>query len=446
MAFLLRWVYTVGLTVSIPAILLRLWWKGRTNPGYRYHWKERLGIFVPPLQKGGLWIHAVSVGESVAAIPIIQALLERFPHLPITITSTTPTGYARIENSFKNKEAKEKIFHVYFPYDLPLYIKRFLNRVEPRLLVLMETELWPNCLWICKQRKIPILVVNGRLSAHSMAGYQRFKPVVKQMLDCVSLVVAQSEEDGARFVKLGLNKKRLVVTGNIKFDVPVQEGAFVEAIQLRVAWGVLRPVWIAASTHAGEEELILAAFDELRRIFNDLLLILVPRHPERFKPVANLLEQRGYRVVQRSSGNPVASDTQIYLGDTMGELGLLYAASDVAFVGGSLVPVGGHNTLEPAALGIPVIVGPHINNFIEITKLLTEAKALVKVSDTQSLTEAVSHWFTDRDARKLAGENGKAVVEKNRGAVDKVMELIQKQLKNNVTKTDIKGVSSAIVT
>ncbi len=418
---LLRWLYTALFVLAIPVILLRLWYRGLKNPAYRDRWLERFGIFKFPLQPGGLWIHAVSVGESIAAIPMIREFQKRFPTLPITVTTTTITGSARIQSTFGTE-----IFHVYFPYDLPWCIARALNTIRPKLLILMETELWPNCLWKCQQLQIPVMVANARLSPRSMQGYGRLRLITQQMLDCVTLVAAQSERDGARFVELGLALKRLMITGNIKFDVPLKEGIEIEAEKLRDNWGKDRLVFVAASTHAGEEEQVLTAFREIQKQFKDALLILVPRHPERFSSVATLVQNQGYSVVLRSSQAPVTLETQVFLGDTMGELSLFYAASDVAFVGGSFVTVGGHNTLEPVAVGIPVIVGPHIHNFVEITQLLLEAKALVQVSDSHALAAAVLHWFKLPQERKKAGSSGKEVVEKNRGAVSKIVDLAQK--------------------
>lgn len=430
-----RWIYTVALRVALPGFLLRLWWKGFQNPGYRYRWKDRLGIFLAPLRKGGLWIHAVSVGESMAAVPLIRELQKRFPNMPITVTSTTPTGYMRIENIFKDKS---KLFHIYFPYDLPGCLTRFLDRVQPDLLILMETELWPNCLWICKKRNIPVMIVNGRLSPRSMQGLQRIKRLTKQMMDCLTQVVAQSEEDGARFIELGLPSKRLMVTGNIKFDMVSRENVAIEAIKLRVSFGSMRPVWIAASTHAGEEEKILLAFREIQKRFKDILLILVPRNPERFRAVIDLVESKGYSVVLRSSKLSVNSKTQILIGDTMGELDLLYAASDVAFVGGSLVPIGGHNTLEPAAVGIPVVVGPFVHNFSEITQLLQRAGALIQIKEVEELTEVVLRWLNKTEERQFAGEQGKKVIERNRGVVTTLADLIQKQIKSDAQARAVK--------
>jgi len=423
--FLLRWLYTCLFVVGLPLVLLRLCWRSLKNPAYRARWGERFGIFKFPLQEGGLWLHAVSVGESIAAIPLIREFQRRFPTLPITMTTSTPTGSARVQNTFGSQ-----VFHIYFPYDLPWCFDRALKLIRPRLMILMETELWPNCLLKCQQLQIPVLIANARLSPRSMRGYGYIKLMTQTMLECVNLVAAQSERDGANFVKLGLAPERLVVTGNIKFDVPIKEGIEAEARKLRESWGKERLVFVAASTHAGEEEQVLNAFKEIQKQFKDALLILVPRHPERFAQVAALVQQQGYSVILRSSGSPATSETQVFLGDTMGEMNLFYAASDVAFVGGSFIAIGGHNTLEPAAAGIPVIVGPHVHNFIEITQLLSDAKALLQVSDSHTLAEAVLHWFASTEARKKAGNAGKEVVEKNRGAVSKIVDLAQNNFLN----------------
>jgi 3-deoxy-D-manno-octulosonic-acid transferase len=417
---LIRGFYTVAIAISIPVALLRLWWKGRRNPGYRERWTERFGFLKAPIQTGGIWVHVVSVGEAMAAVPLIRALQAQFPDQPITITSTTPTGFERVRDVFQGK-----VFQSYFPYDLPGNFKRFLNTVRPRILIIMETELWLNCFCVCREAGIPVLIVNGRLSPQSMQGYKYIGMITRQILDCITQVMAQSERDGTRFVELGLAPDRLLVTGNMKFDVALKEGIEEEGKLLRASWGT-RPVWIAASTHAEEEEIILEAFREIQKHYPRLLLILVPRHSERFDSVAALLEQQGYSVVRRSTQLPVSAETEVFLGDTMGELSLFYAASDIAFVGGSFVPVGGHNTLEAAALSVPTIVGPYVHNFVEITELLSTAGALVQTPNVQSLVQSVLHYLGDVPARQRAGVAGKAVVEKNRGAVKKmIMALIR---------------------
>jgi 3-deoxy-D-manno-octulosonic-acid transferase len=417
-----RGLYSALMTIAIPLLFMRLWWKGRKNPEYRLRWQERLAIFNrSSLQQKSIWVHAVSLGEAVAAIPLIRGLQKQYPDTPLVVTTTTPTGSQMIQNTFK-----ESVLHVYFPYDLPSIIHRFLDHFKPKILVLLETELWLHCLECTKRRNIPIVTVNGRISPKALGRYECILPITRLMLSCVTVVAAQSEQDGERFIKLGLPKERLVVTGNIKFDVPVKEDQIKQGEALKAQWN--RPVWVAASTHAGEEEQVLGAFKIILTEVKDALLILVPRHPERFDAVNNLILNQGFSVVTRKSEAPVLVETAVFLGDTMGELNLFYAASDLAFVGGSLIPIGGHNALEAAVLGIPVIMGPHTQNCVEITKLLSEASALVQISSSETLARAVIRWFKDPAERKRLGSQGKTVVEKNRGALNKMMRLIEEQL------------------
>ncbi len=415
---LLRYLYSLVFTLSIPVLLLRLWWKGRKNPDYRQRWAERFGFFKPPTKTGGLWLHAVSVGETMAAVPLIREYQKRFPEQPITLTSTTPTGYKAAQTIFKGA-----VFQVYFPYDLSWCFKHFLNSIRPTMLVVMEKELWFNCFWICHQRHIPVYIANGSLSQHSLKGYQIFQGMTRLMLSCITRVFAQSKTDADRFLALGIDPSRLIMNGNMKFDVAIKEGVEVAGKQFRETLGT-RPIWVAASTHVGEEELVLQAFKQILSFCTDALLILVPRHPERFETVGMLLTQQGYTFIKRSSGLPVTSGTQVLLGDTMGELMLLYAASDLAFVGGSLVPVGGHNTLEPAALGIPIIVGSYVDSYRDITKLLSDAGALVQANDSKALATAILQWFSDPKKRLQAGSVAKSVVEKNKGAVKQIVDVI----------------------
>ncbi len=416
---LVRWLYAVTFTLALPFIFLRLLWKSRKNPDYRQRWAERLGLFSAPQKKGGLWLHAVSVGESIAAVTIIKAFQKQFPHMPVTVTTTTPTGSKQIST-----QLGDTVFHIYFPYDLPWTFNAFLNRIQPTLVVIMETELWPNCLQVLKQRRIPILIANARLSPGSMKGYKRIKALTQEMLSSVTMVAAQSKMDGDRFLELGLPQTSLNVIGNVKYDMLLPEGIEAKGQSLRNQWGNTRPVLIAASTHAGEEEQVLKAFSILRENFKDLLLILVPRHRERFPLAAELLQAQGFHYVTRSSGETPNENTAVFLGDTMGEMLLLYAASDIAFVGGSLVPIGGHNTLEPAMLGVACIVGPHTHNFIEITQKLKTAGALVQIQNSETLAAAVNDWLKNSDKRLLAGNQGRQVVAENRGAVQKMMQLM----------------------
>jgi len=418
----LRFLYTFLFYLFVPLILLRLVWRGVRAPAYWRRWPERFG-FCPslPVQQS-LWIHAVSMGEVQAAVPLIHALRTRFPELPILVTTMTPTGSQRVREVFG-----DSVWHVYLPYDLPGAIARFLSRVRPRLLILMETELWPNLLHACQARAIPVILANARLSISSAAGYQRIASLTRQILANLTAVAAQTEVDAARFIDLGIRPTKVHVTGSIKFDTRLPAEFSEKAEMLRSQWGKDRAVWIAASTHEGEEEAVLEAFYELKKEFYDLLLVLVPRHPERFNRVAALCRRRGFIVARRSEGD-VNTKTEIYLGDTMGELSMLYAACDVAFVGGTLAPIGGHNLLEPAAVGLPVIMGPHVFECAEICRRLLEAQAAQQINDAEQLANAVKMYLSDATRRRQTGEKGRLFVENNRGALERLLSVISYQL------------------
>ncbi len=415
----MRFLYSLILYLLTPLVPLRLIWRGLRAPAYFRRWPERFGFFpVLPVDEV-LWVHAVSMGEVQAAVPLIRMLRARYPGLPLLVTTMTPTGSRRVRETFN-----EEVFHVYAPYDLPGAVRRFLDRTRPRLAVIMETELWPNLFHHCQRRGIPIVLANARMSQRSAAGYGRFAAFAREVLGCISAIAAQGQADAERLTALGADPARVHVTGSVKFDVKLPADLRARAEVLRSDWGCDRLVWIAASTHEGEEEQALDAFDILRRRVPHCLLVLVPRHPERFSRVAALCAKRGYRTVLRSEARPCAPDTDVFVGDSMGELMLFYAASDVVFVGGSLMPVGGHNPLEPAALGLPVLVGPHVFNFEDITRMLREAGALWQVRDARELAAAVETYLHDGDLRHTNGEKGRKVVENNRGALHKLMEIV----------------------
>ena len=419
----LRIVYTILLYLLAPAVLLRLFWRGLRSPAYLRRWPERFGFIEPPLGSRVIWLHAVSVGEVQAAEPVIRALLEQYPDHSILVTTVTPTGSARVLSLFDGEVA-----HVYAPYDLPGAVTRFFDRVRPCLAIVMETELWPNLFITCRRRSIPLLLLNARLSEKSVRGYRRARGLVAQTLAAVTQIAVQGDADAERFVALGADSARVSVTGNLKFEQRVVPSLLESAEALRRDWGTSRPVWIAASTHEGEDELVLDVFRQLCKQFRDCLLVLVPRHPERFEPVADLCHQRGLNTVLRSTREPCTAQTQVFIGDSMGELPLFYAASDVAFVGGSLVSHGGHNLLEPAALGIPVVTGPHVFNFAGICELLLAANACRKVGSAAGLERTVREWLQDANARHHAGEEGRRVVAKNRGALAAVLAMIDRQI------------------
>lgn len=415
-----RTLYTALFYLGLPLVAIRLWLRARKAPAYAKRIGERFTLGMPTLQPGGIWVHAVSVGESIAAAPMIRALLERYPTLPITVTCMTPTGSERIQALFANEA---RIQHCYLPYDLPCAAARFLDRVQPKLAVIMETELWPNHIHQCAKRGIPVALANGRLSERSARGYGRFSKLTAPMLAEMSLFAVQTEAEAQRFRDLGARPETVEVIGSIKFDLTIDPQLLQRAADLRNQWQAQdRPVWIAASTHEGEDEVVLDAHRRLLANHPDALLILVPRHPERFNSVFELCQREGFATVRRSTGANVDAQTRVLLGDTMGELLFLYALADSAFVGGSLVPNGGHNLLEPAALAKPVLSGPHLFNFLDIAAQLREAGALAEVDDAEGLAVEVQRLFElPRDAQRMA-EAGLAVMRRNQGALQRLVD------------------------
>ncbi|MGN4048900.1 lipid IV(A) 3-deoxy-D-manno-octulosonic acid transferase [Pseudomonas sp. SM4] len=422
-----RTLYTALFYLGLPLVAIRLWLRARKAPAYAKRIGERFSYGMPTLQPGGIWVHAVSVGESIAAAPMIRALLQRYPQLPITVTCMTPTGSERIQALFANEP---RIQHCYLPYDLPCAAARFLDRAQPKLAVIMETELWPNHIHQCAKRGIPVALANGRLSERSARGYGRFRKLTAPMLAEMSFFAIQTETEAQRFRELGARPETVEVTGSIKFDLTIDPALLQRAAELRGQWQALeRPVWIAASTHEGEDEVVLDAHRRLLANHPDALLILVPRHPERFNSVFELCQREGFSTVRRSTGANVDAQTSVLLGDTMGELLFLYALADSAFVGGSLVANGGHNLLEPAALAKPVLSGPHLFNFLDIAAQLREAGALAEVDDAEGLAVEVQRLFElPRDAQRMA-EAGLAVMRRNQGALQRLLDGLARLLK-----------------
>jgi 3-deoxy-D-manno-octulosonic-acid transferase len=418
-SYFMRFLYTVILYLLIPFILLRLVWRGFRAPAYWQRIPERFG-FLPTLPRGQyLWIHAVSVGEVHAAVPLIRALKNHYPDTDFLITTMTPTGSNQVIEIFK-----DSVQHCYLPYDLPDAITRFFAKVQPRLIILMETELWPNLLNTASKKGIAILLANARLSEKSAQGYQRVAPFTRQMLNNLTAIAAQTQEDANRFLRLGARQNAVFVTGSIKFDSDLPKNLKEYADDLRQQWGKQRPVWIAASTHEGEDEQIIRAFQKIKEVLSNCLLVLVPRHPERFNRVATLCEQQGFSIARRSKNQQCTENTEIYLGDTMGELLLLYAACDVAFVGGSLVPTGGHNLLEPAALGLPIVIGQYVFNFAEISRNLLNIQAATQISTTDELAEVLIFLLNNKAVCQKMGEKGQFFVEQNRGSLKKLLAII----------------------
>lgn len=424
MPSMMRPLYTILYIVLMPIILLRLLWRSRQAPAYRQRWRERFGIFSPPPfdhSKPIIWLHAVSVGETLAAVPLIKKLQREHPNWQWIITTTTPTGSERVRSVFG-----DTVFHVYAPYDLPLFLRHFLQRTQPTLLLVMETELWPNTIHSCHQRNIPVLIANARLSEKSARGYRKLAMLTHSMLSEVTCIAAQQQADGERFVQLGLPRNKLTVTGSIKFDLTIDAEIQQKAAELHEQWSTnnTRTIWLAASTHLGEDNIIIDAYTQLKKRFPDLLLVLVPRHPERFDSVSKQCADAGFQVIRRSTNTAPTSATDIVVGDTMGELLTFYGAADMTFVGGSLVPVGGHNLIEPAAWACPIISGSHLFNFSEVEKLLRDNNALMIADNAEQMAAQVSQWLHDDDLRRGFGERAKAVADSNRGALEKLCTLI----------------------
>ena len=415
----MRFLYTLAMFLVTPLLLLRLLARGRRSQPHRRRWPERFGFFDAPGLAGSLWVHAVSVGEVNAAEPLITALQRRYPNAPLVITTVTPTGAARVRQLFG-----DSAFHVYLPYDLPFAVRRFMNRIRPRLALIVETEIWPNLYFACHRRGIPLMIVNARLSTRSMRGYKPLRVLASSALACVDLIAAQSRTDAARYRLLGADSQKVWVSGNMKFDMPIPVGAVAEGAAMRSHWGVRRPVWMAASTHEGEELPLLEAHLKVLRRLPDALLLLAPRHPERFRLVEHTVRSLGFKVATRSVEGVPSAIHQVFVIDAMGQLMPFFAASDVAFVGGSLVPIGGHNLLEPAALSVPVLVGPHTFNFEEITRSLLEQGGAELVPDVERLGPAVLRLLLDDARRARMGEAAQQVFERERGAVQRVMQLI----------------------
>ncbi len=419
-----RTLYTLLLYLAVPVIAVRLWLRSRKAPAYAKRIGERFALTLPEFKPDGIWLHAVSVGESIAAAPVVKALQQQYPDLPITVTCMTPTGSERIQSMFG-----DSVQHCYLPYDLPLASKRSLKRLQPRLAIVMETELWPNHINQCARLNIPVVLANGRLSERSARGYGRFPKLVAPMLKQISALAVQSAIEAQRFIELGARAETVKVTGSIKYDQQVAEGLPEQAQTLREQWQASqRPIWIAASTHEGEDALILAAHQQLLRLFPKALLILVPRHPERFESVYALCIEQGMRVQRRSTGALVTAEQQVLLGDTMGELMFLYALADVALVGGSLIKHGGHNMLEPVALAKPTLTGLHYFNFLEIAEQLLEAGGLQTVADSSQLAQAVARLWTSHSHTEKMCRAAQQVLQRNQGALQRLLDIIQAQL------------------
>jgi len=413
-------LYRLALLLAAPLIPLRLLWRGRRERGYLKHWGERLALGPAPVT-GAVWIHAVSVGEMRAAQPLITALRTAHPGAPVLLTCMTPTGRATAESLYGDFARI-----VYLPYDYAGSMRRFMRLLRPRVGILMETELWPNLIHAAAREDVPLVLANARLSARSARGYARLRGLTRACLQRIAVVAAQTESDAARLRSLGA--MTVQVTGNLKFDIAPPPDQLERGAAWKATWGQ-RPVLLAASTREGEEAPLLRAFADAAPA--EVLLVLVPRHPQRFDEVAGLIESAGLPYQRRSAldGTDLNADTRVLLGDSLGELFAYYAACDVAFVGGSLAPLGGQNLIEAASVGRPVLVGPHTFNFEEATRLAIEAGAAMRVDDAAALLEHALKLLDDAAARARMGEAGLEFAARHRGAAARVEVLVSPLLK-----------------
>ena len=400
--------------------------KGIGNRSYLDRLGQRFGFGFPVLD-GCIWVHAVSVGEVQAAAPLLNSLIERYPNQKLVMTTVTPTGAARVAAIFG-----DKVQHCYVPFEFPNAISSFFAAVKPRAAMIMETEIWPNLYRGCGERNIPLILVSARISPKSVPGYRRLLPLIRETLSHGIIIAAQTQADADRFLELGANPNRTRVTGNIKFDVELDPQIAGQGEVLREALFGTRPTWIAASTHDGEEQALLAAHRRLLEEFPDLLLILVPRHPERFAGVRDLVLKQAFNVISRTEKQPCDDSIEVFLVDTMGEVPLFFAASDIAFVGGSLVPVGGHNLLEPAVQGLPIVTGPHLFNAQEIADDFIKLGACRVVADEAELAKTIASLLNDRKSAAAMGQKGLALLEQSRGSLERLLVLLEPLLDDGV--------------
>ncbi|MGY0634648.1 lipid IV(A) 3-deoxy-D-manno-octulosonic acid transferase [Luteimonas sp. A478] len=416
---LLRALYSAMLYVLVPVTVYHLIWRGFRQAEYFQRWGERYASYSDEPHRATLWVHAVSVGEVNAAAPLVDALLELRPGMRLLVTTITPTGSARV-----GKLWGERVEHVYLPYDLSGAVHRFLDHFQPQLGLIVETELWPNLLFCCRDYGVPLYIVNARLSARSLRGYRTLRPLVSRALRTVRVIAAQSVEDGRRFRRLGALEQQVTVTGNLKYDMEVDPGLAEFARQFRQRAGE-RPTWIAASTHVDEEAAVLAIHARLSKRWPDLLLLWAPRHPERFRAVTQQAVEAGMRTATRTLTREPDSADAVFVIDTLGELTSFYACADVAFVGGSLQDVGGHNLLEPASTGTAIVTGPHLHNFADIARRLREVDALCVGRDAEAVGAELERLLEDPQRRSQMAGAAAQLVEDGRGAVQRTLEVIR---------------------
>lgn len=423
----MRFFYSLFFILLLPILFLRLIYKQKKSSAYQTYsqqgrWKERLGWLpalkfeVPPI-----WIHTVSVGEFIAALPLIHHFLKHYPHIPILITTTTLTGSERVKSTFSGD-----VQHVYLPWDIPFAVKRFYSCVKPRMGLIMETELWPNLIHYGHCHQIPLLLLNARMSEKSAKGYQKVSDLTANMLNGLEAICVQNDEDAERLIMLGAKEQVVHISGSIKFDLQIDVSfkSLSQRVTSQLHWDSEK-VMIAASTHASEDEIILEVYGRLRQEFSQLKLIVVPRHPERFQQVYELCISSGYSTLKRSEiSSSQQENVDILVGDSMGEMMLYYYLSDVVVMGGTFVPNGGHNILEPAALGLPIFYGPSMFNFRTINALFLRHQAAVQVNDKSALYNVLLEYFKNSQSLEKMGNNALEIIQKNMGAKDRMLQVI----------------------
>lgn len=427
-----RFLYTLMLVLLMPYIFLRLLWRARLQPEYLQHVAERFGIYAHRSDSPVIWLHAVSVGETRATVSLVEKLCGRYPHHRIVLTHTTPTGRATSEQLYG-----DRVTRVYLPYDYPFAVRRFLRHFRPQLGMLMETEIWFNLIRGCRKDNIPLLLLNARMSEKSARGYARFGSLTRDALQALGGIAAQTDADAARLAALGAEK--VLVMGNLKFDIAPPLAMLELGKMLRAQFGATRKVLLAASTREGEEALLLDAW---QAVSDDTLLVIVPRHPQRFGEVAELVVRHGWRMQRRSVNRPVAAEVKVVLGDSMGEMFAYYAAADAAFIGGSLLPFGGQNLIEACAVGTPVLTGPHTRNFADATRLAVAAGAAKRVSDAGELVAVQQSLLGDQDALDEMRKAGLGFVAAHRGATDQAMQLVSQHFGDEGSRLKTAGSAS----
>ncbi|MCU8018361.1 lipid IV(A) 3-deoxy-D-manno-octulosonic acid transferase [Shewanella sp. SM72] len=414
-----RFLYSTILYLLFPLLIVYLAFRAIKSPDYCGRWGERFGL--TRLKSTDVLVHSVSMGETLAAIPLIRLIMQSHPELSITVTTTSPTGSAQVRKAFG-----DSVQHCYLPFDLPWCVERFLRQVSPKSCIIMETELWPNLVALAAKRGVRLMLANARLSAKSAAQYAKRPKLSRPMLQRLDVIAVQTQVEAQRFIELGVSPDRVTVCGSLKFDLSITPERLANAKLLRQTWGrKTSPIWVAGSVHPGEFDAMLIAHRQLLAQWPDALLIIAPRHPEQFSAVAEVVASQGFELIRRSGNLPVTATTQVLVGDTMGELLTFYGAADQAFVGGTLINNGGHNPLEPVAMGVPVMVGPNHWDFAQITQMLADAGGLRVVTSSDELAANLIAYFAKPELRQLAANAGLAVVEANRGALQRQFLLAQ---------------------